>query len=168
MTELFEKFGEFDSVEELNRAAAGQLDQGDIEALKLLAKENGIEEDDVEDYIDGCVDELATLQMAAYGRIAVEEEQVQKDCSDMEKSAIKVISMILKTMCTDTDIANGVMKKGKRIKNIYNAMRKEAEKHKSGNVGVSCGTDRQLQDIIKSYYTKSKEEFEKTLDSLYS
>ena len=85
----------------------------------------------------------------------------------MEKSAIKVISMILKTMCTDTDIANGVMKKGKRIKNIYNAMRKEAEKHKSGNVGVSCGTDRQLQDIIRSYYTKSKEEFEKTLRSLY-
>ena len=32
MAELFEKFGEFDSVEELNRAAAGQLEQGDIEA----------------------------------------------------------------------------------------------------------------------------------------
>ena len=168
MSELFEKFGEFDSVEELNRAAAGQLEQGDIEALKLLAKENGIEEDDVEDYIDGCVDELATLQMAAYGRIAVEEKQVQTECSDMEYAAVRVIAMILKTMCTDTDIAAAVMKKGKRIKNIYNSMRNEAEKHKSGNIGVSCGTDRQLQDIIKSYYTKSKEEFEKTLDSLYS
>ena len=30
---MFEKFGEFDSVEELNRAAAAQKEQGDDEAV---------------------------------------------------------------------------------------------------------------------------------------
>ena len=30
---LFEKFGEFDSAEELNRAAAAQLAEGDIDAI---------------------------------------------------------------------------------------------------------------------------------------
>ena len=31
---MFEKFGEFNSAEELNRAAKAQKDEGDIEALK--------------------------------------------------------------------------------------------------------------------------------------
>ena len=44
---------------------------------------------------------------------------------------------------------------------------KEAEKHKSGNMGISCGTDRQLRALIKSYYTESNEEFEKKIRSLY-
>ena len=49
---MFDKFGEFDSVEELNRAAAAQREEGDEEALFLLAKENGIDKEDAEDYMD--------------------------------------------------------------------------------------------------------------------
>ena len=161
------KFGIFNSVEELNRAAAGQLKEGDIEALKELAKENGIDADDVEDYVDGYTDELATLQMAVFGKIKIEEEDIKKNKSNIEQMAMNVISTILKTMCTEQSMAVEVMKKEDGIQNIYRAMRSKAEKHKQGNVGLSCGTDRQLQDIIRSYYTKSKEEFEKTLESLY-
>lgn len=49
---LFEKFGEFDSAEELNRAAAAQLEEGDIDAIYGIAEENGLDREDAEDYID--------------------------------------------------------------------------------------------------------------------
>ena len=49
---MFDKFGEFNSVEELNEAAAGFVQEGDFESLYALARENGIEKEDVDDYLD--------------------------------------------------------------------------------------------------------------------
>ena len=37
---MFEKFGEFDSVEEINRAAAAQKAEGDEEAVVAIALAN--------------------------------------------------------------------------------------------------------------------------------
>lgn len=74
---MFDRFGEFDSVEELNRAAKAQLDEGDEEALLILAEENGIDKEDAEDYMDGCTDELATPLMAALGKLSVEAEELK-------------------------------------------------------------------------------------------
>ena len=39
---MFDKFGEFDSAEELNKAAEGLRNEGDRESLIELAKENGL------------------------------------------------------------------------------------------------------------------------------
>ena len=72
---MFDKFGELDSVEELNRAAAAQASERDEEALVLLAEENGIDSEDVEDYLAGCTEELATPLMAAVGKLNVEKEE---------------------------------------------------------------------------------------------
>ena len=69
---MWDKFGEFDSADELNRAAAAQKAEGDREALIMLAEENGIDRDDAQDYLDGAVDELATPLMAAVGKLQVE------------------------------------------------------------------------------------------------
>lgn len=35
---MFDKFGEFDSAEEINRAAAAQLKEGDLDAIKTIAE----------------------------------------------------------------------------------------------------------------------------------
>ena len=48
---MFDKFGEFDSAEEINKAAAG-LDETE---LKKLAEENGLDEDDAMDYCGGLI-----------------------------------------------------------------------------------------------------------------
>lgn len=69
---MFKKFGEFDSYEELNRAAEAQRAEGDEEALKDIAKENGIDVEDAEDFMDGCVEEFATPLMAAAGKLKIE------------------------------------------------------------------------------------------------
>ena len=48
---MFDTFGEFDSAEEINKAAAGQLAQGDTQAIKDIARENGLDPADAEDYL---------------------------------------------------------------------------------------------------------------------
>lgn len=74
---MYEKFGEFDSAQELNRAAAVQKEEGDEEALKNLCIENGIDTEDAADYMDGAIDSLATPLSAALGKIKVEQEHLK-------------------------------------------------------------------------------------------
>lgn len=160
---MFEKFGEFNSCEELNEAAAGFLHEGDIESLKELAKENGIDVEDAEDYADGYTDCLAMPLMAAVGRLKA--ERLAEKASVV--SPIGVILIMTLGMCTDEDIQKGVMKKGKRAAKLLDEMRTVAKDHKSGNVGVCCGTDKQLKDIIRAYYTLPEQSYRKKLRDLY-
>lgn len=163
---MFEKFGEFDSYKELNEAAKGLLEEGDLKSLAVLAGENGIDEEDVQDYIDGLVPELVSASSAAYGRLQVEENEIKKKASS-EKMALSVIRNMVQVMCTDEDMEVAVMKKGKRIEKILEAMKNAARKNKSGNMGICCGTDRELQGIIRAYYLETKNNFEKKIDDLY-
>lgn len=107
---MFEKFGEFDSAEELNRAAAGQKDQGDGEALKDLAVENGLDPEDAEDYMDGVTDQLATPLMAAIGKLTVEAKGVK--CAEIMEDWLDYI----KQQCMDNEeMARAVRRKGKSL-----------------------------------------------------
>lgn len=72
---MFDKFGEFDSAEELNRAAAAQFKEGDEKAIYLLAEENGIDKEDADDYMDGLSEELVTPLMAAIGKLKMEKAE---------------------------------------------------------------------------------------------
>ena len=69
---MFDKFGEFDSADEMNRAAAAQRKEGDNEAILAIAEENGIDREDAIDFIDGCVAAFVTPLMAAYGKLDIE------------------------------------------------------------------------------------------------
>ena len=66
------KFGIFNTVEELNRAAAAQKAEGDEEALIALALENGLDEEDARDYLEGEAETLCTPYMAALGKLELE------------------------------------------------------------------------------------------------
>ncbi len=108
---MFDLFGEFDSAEELNLAAAGQREQGDREALLNLAKENGIDQEDVEDYMDGLMDELVTPLMAAVGKIEVENKHLKLAgvLEDWKDAVLEI--------CTeDEKMQRAVRKKGKSLK----------------------------------------------------
>lgn len=74
---LFPKFGELGSAEEINRAAEAQKKEGDFEALKALAEENGIDEMDAQDYMDDISTELCTDFSAAMGKIQREVEYLK-------------------------------------------------------------------------------------------
>lgn len=163
---MFDKFGEFNSVEELNEAAAGFKREGDLESLKELAIENGLDEDDAQDYIDGLSDELATLPVAAFGKLDMEEKQVSK-AGLAERMAIGVILNMTRTMCDTEEMQRAVLHKGKRAEKLLSAMRNAAQRHKEGNVGVACGTDKQLRGLIKAYYLQNEEDLQKELEKLY-
>ena len=74
---MWEKFGEFDSYEEINRAAAAQLKEDDIEAIYAIAEENGIDREDAKEFIEGDAAELVTALMAAIGKLKVEAAELQ-------------------------------------------------------------------------------------------
>lgn len=69
---MFDIFGEFDSVEELNEAAAGLLRENDTKNLMVLARENGIPEDFAALYGAGELPVLADAALAALGKIDTE------------------------------------------------------------------------------------------------
>ena len=72
---MFDKFGEFDSAQEINEAAAAQLAEGDTEAVYAIAEENGIDAEDADDLINGDIDELTNPLMAALGKLDLEEAE---------------------------------------------------------------------------------------------
>lgn len=162
---MYDKFGEFDSAEELNQAAAGLLFEGDLTSLKELGAENGIDEADVQDYIDGYADELATVSMAAFGKLAAEEQSI-KDKKEYQQAA-RVIFPMVRGLCLKESFCRAVMKKGKRVMNVYEEMKKEASNHKTGSMATACGTDRELSNIIKAYYLEDEASLIKTLKDLY-
>lgn len=107
---MFDKFGEFDSCEELNRAAAAQKAEGDLEALILLAEENGMGKEDAEDYMDDLTDELASPFMAAVGKIDVEEKDLKLG------GVLSDWAAELRMMCAEReDLCRAVRKKGKDL-----------------------------------------------------
>lgn len=151
--ELFSVFGEFDSYEEINQAAAGLKEEGDFESLKELAKENGIDEYDVEDYIDGVVDELTTPTTAALGRLKVDLEATDGPAKAMCEFYGKFTEVLI---MENEKVTAGVMKKGVRIKGIYDALYKYAQSHKTGNCFSGSTTDLQDKELVVAFYTGTK------------
>lgn len=108
---MFDKFGEFDSAEEMNRAAEEKLKAGDTKAIYKIAEENGIDKEDAEDYIDGFLTEFATPLMAARGKLEVESKDL-----DIKGMLTDWRDMILKMCMDDQKMCVAVRRKGKSLK----------------------------------------------------
>lgn len=123
---MFKKYGEFNSAEEINTAAATAMEQGDLEAVKELALENGIDEEDAQDYIDGCTFELCTPLMAAAGKIKIEKEAF----NDLPSTFEGWLSIINDMMTNEDDVCAGIRKKGKRIEELFGTLLKLSSKNR--------------------------------------
>lgn len=123
---MFDKFGEFDSVEELNRAAAAQKAEGDEEALIALALENGLDKEDAEDYMDDCEETLATVTTAAAGKLKVEVEEYK--ITGILKDWVEELA----NMCLeDPAMAAGVRRKGKGLDGYIAALAENGYKNRA-------------------------------------
>lgn len=152
---MFEKFGEFGSVKELNKAAEGLKAEGDAEGLATLAQENGIDQGDAADYWNGDMKELASLTTAAMGRLAVEKKE-----SKIPEDAREVVYGMAEALCAQRDepVEKLIMRKGARIDAVWSAMESMARKNSNGHVGVACGTDADLRRMIISALRGDKHE----------
>ena len=116
---MFDKFGEFDSAEEINRAAAAQLAEGDTEAIYAIAKENGIDVEEADDFIDGVTTELVNPLMAALGKLRVEAEELKP-----EEIMEDWLTYIKGQCMNDEAVAAAVRKKGKNLRGCIAALLK--------------------------------------------
>ena len=129
---MFDKFGEFDSAEEINRAAAAQLKEGDLDAIKTIAEENGLDPEDAEDFCTGAIDSLTTPLLAAIGKLEMESKDLEL------KNMMEDWKNFLIQMCEESDqMAQAVRKKGKSL-----------EKCMAQILKVSFETKTQLDDRI--------------------
>lgn len=107
---MFEKFGEFDSAEELNRAALAQRNEGDTEAVRTLAEENGLDPEDAEKFLAGDVDFLALPFNAAVGKLTVERKELRLE------GVLEDWTNDLIDMCSENkELSLAVRRKGKEL-----------------------------------------------------
>lgn len=107
---MFDKFGEFDSFEEINRKAKELLGAADTNAVRELAKENGLDPQDAEDYITGAETMFCTDLMAAVGKLNLEEKDLEIE------GILKDWTDCIRDMCVDVDgMAAAVRKKKKKL-----------------------------------------------------
>ena len=108
---MFEKFGELDSADVINELADNLYNEGDIEGIKALAEENGIDLEVVELYTNQEIPGIADPLMAALGKIDVEckELQIKEIMSDWVE--------YIKGQCNQhEEMAIAVRKTGKSLK----------------------------------------------------
>lgn len=114
---MFDKFGEFDSYQEINELAVNLRKEGDSTSIIELAKENGIDTDIAEAFIDGDILYLCDAMAAAIGKI------------EIEAAELKPVEIMfdwveyLKVRCMeDEQTALAVRKKGKSLKGAVAAL----------------------------------------------
>lgn len=144
---MFDTFGEFDSYMEINMAAEGLKEEGDMDALKKLAEENGLYP---EDYIHGRTEQLCDPIAAALGKLDIE----RKAAGEWAALADDIVDYI-QGHCDDRDFAMAVRRKGKSIEKAAERIEKEAKKHTVTMPGKGkchyCGPMKGYQ-LIKEYY----------------
>lgn len=114
---MFDLFGEFDSADEMNRAAAAQRKEGDNDAILAIAKENGIDKEDAMDFIDGCVAAFVTPLMAAYGKLDIEAKELQP--YEIMEDWLQYIKL---KCAEEPEMAVAVRRKGKSLKGCIAAL----------------------------------------------
>lgn len=155
------KFGIFQTIEELNRAAAAQKKEGDFEALKALALENGFEEADAEDYFDTNVEPFCSPMMAAQAKL----DQEAKDLN--LKSQLLDWKNFIGAFCAESDaLCEAVFCPDKKLLDVLAAAMKLASTNRitvdrritkkaglpesAGQIGM-VGKD-ELRKIVTDYY----------------
>lgn len=170
------KFGIFETVEELNRAAAAQKAEGDLEALIGLAEENGLEKEDAEEYMDSDDpdDFLCNATMAAIAKLKLEEQDLHLE-SQMKDWKDFIVQMLTEYPIEHIDdgrdtLANAVFNPDKKLLDVLAAGMKLSSKNRikvdmriikaaglpesAAYIGM-CGRD-ELKKIILDYYMGEK------------
>ena len=164
---LYAKFGEFDSAEEINRAALAQISQGDYEAVKAIAKENGIDEMDAQDFIDGVYPELCGPFTAAVGKLEVEAEALGLPMV-MQLWADHIKGMLASD--DDDSLKKGIRRKGKNMAELFGKLIVETSRTRKNTPTEIVDAARKIDKSIPSTLPIgdiSKKRFEEIVREYY-
>lgn len=158
---MFDKFGKM-SYDELIRTAKAEKEEGDEEALIALAQENGLDQEDAEDYMDDLTEVLCTPREAAVARIEMEAK-------DLEVSGIweEWKGFALEMCMQEEDLACAVCRKNKSLVGLFGKLLKLGFDSKqrvdkriceeaglNDNVYTGIPTRQQVAETISNYYNK--------------
>lgn len=116
---MFDRFGEFGSAEEINETAVNLRREGDMKSIRILAGENGIEEEIAEIFISGDLLYLCDAMTAAIGKIDVESRELKP------KEIMQDWTEYVRARCfEDAGMAAAVREKGKSLKGCIAALLK--------------------------------------------
>lgn len=107
---MYDKFGQFGSAEEINQKAAELKAAGDERGLMELAMENGLDQEDAEEYMDGATDRFCTTAMAALGKLRVEKEELK-----LGNILLDWVEELEEACLKDPKLAAGVRKEGRGL-----------------------------------------------------
>ena len=161
---MWDKFGEFDSYEEINRAAKAQLEEGDLEAIKTIAEENGLDPEDAEDFCTGAIEELTTQTLAAVGKLEVEAKDLGLT------GMLEDWKNLIEQMCLESPkMALAVRRKGKSLKDCMAKAMKESSERRARlddriakaagiptPVYIGTATQARIKEIAREYYLGEK------------
>ena len=163
---MFDKFGEMDSYKEINELAENLFNEGDMDSLREMARENGIPEEFVEMYLQGDIPEICDAMTAAIGKLELEAEELKL------QGIMEDWLEYIKVQCMENELlASQVRKKGKSLEDCIAALlkwsfghQKEIPKKIKEAAGVSAGKVTlgipgmgQAKKIIREYYLGKKE-----------
>lgn len=158
---MFDKFGEMDSADEINELAENLLNEGDIDGLEAMAKENGIPMEYVLAYKEGEIPFICDDMTAALGKIDVEVAELKP------KEIMEDWVEYLKAQCMESEeYAEHVRRKGKSLKGMIGALLKwsfanqqqidkeiiKAAGVDSARVTLGIPGMSRAKEIIKKYY----------------
>lgn len=158
---MFDKFGKM-SYDELIRTAKAEKEEGDEEALIALAQENGLEQEDAEDYMDDLTEVLCTPREAAVARVEMEAK-------DLEVSGIweEWKGCVLEMCVQEEDLACAVCRKNRSLLGLFGKLLKLGFDSKqrvdkrickeaglNDNVYTGIPTRQQVAETISNYYNK--------------
>lgn len=158
---MFDKFGKM-SYDELIRTAKAEKEEGDEEALIALAQENGLDQEDAEDYMDDLTEVLCTPREAAVARVEMEAK-------DLEVSGIweEWKGCVLEMCMQEEDLACAVCRKNRSLLGLFGKLLKLGFDSKqcvdkrickeaglNDNVYTGIPTRQQVAETISNYYNK--------------
>ena len=146
---MFDKFGEFDSYEEINRAAKAQLEEGDLEAIKTIAEENGLDPEDAEDFCTGAIEELTTPSLAAMGKLELEAKDLSLT------GALRDWTDFIKQLCLEDEEMALILEKAFNDKaQLDDRITKAAGL--TPPLYISIPGKAQIKEIVRGYYLGEK------------
>lgn len=162
--DMYENYGYFENYEDINARARELLTEGNIDGIKDLARENGIEDDIVEVFATSEIDFICDAVTAAIGKVDIESSELQPQ--EIFKDWIEYIkALVLK----DNNMALAVRKENKTIKGCISkiviwslknsypvdaAILKAANAPAATKLGIpGMGTAKKL---IREYYMEDK------------
>lgn len=164
---MWDKYGEFNSFDEINAKAKELLAAGQTGEVRVLAKENGIDPAMTDYYITGDINFLCDRMTAAIGKLNKEIEKYPKqyvanakevkECletcmaQDVIKYSIHKYGVDFDINITGDELAEAIRKKGKNLNNICREVFTRAQKiHQEGNPASAMVVPMVINEYMKT------------------